>query len=185
MFLGCLPAMQKVNEIIMFGGEYTELDSGKVRVYNDLYRYAADKQKWTKVISPNRCVCVCVCVFGGGGEGQHSPQLAGLSGLHIQIRASSAVTLMHTAHLNSLSVRLLVHLSLSHTHTVIHTKMHIQMPRNTQKHTDTCPTRPPPSPSPAPRSAHQAVLHKTNMYVFGGEFTSPNFERFHHFKVSG
>lgn len=37
--------------------------------------------------------------------------------------------------------------------------------------------------SPAPRSAHQAVIHKGSMYVFGGEFTSPNQERFHHYKV--
>lgn len=37
--------------------------------------------------------------------------------------------------------------------------------------------------SPAPRSGHQAVIVKGCMYVFGGEFTSPNQERFHHFKV--
>mmetsp|Transcript_35362 Transcript_35362/g.89532 ORF Transcript_35362/g.89532 Transcript_35362/m.89532 type:complete len:561 (-) Transcript_35362:2296-3978(-) len=79
----------KVNEIIMFGGEVTELESGKVRVYNDLYRYNTDKGRWTRVTSPK---------------------------------------------------------------------------------------------SPAPRSAHQAAIVKTAMYVFGGEFTSPNQERFHHFK---
>ncbi|KAF5841296.1 hypothetical protein DUNSADRAFT_13569 [Dunaliella salina] len=78
-----------VNEIIMFGGEMTELETGKVRVYNDLYRFDVSKQRWSKVCNPS---------------------------------------------------------------------------------------------SPAPRSAHQAVIHKGFMYVFGGEFTSPNQERFHHFK---
>jgi hypothetical protein len=28
--------------------------------------------------------------------------------------------------------------------------------------------------APPPRSAHQAALHKHHLYVFGGEFTSPN-----------
>lgn len=36
--------------------------------------------------------------------------------------------------------------------------------------------------SPPPRSAHQAVTWKNNIYIFGGEFTSPNQERFHHYK---
>ena len=27
---------------------------------------------------------------------------------------------------------------------------------------------------PAPRSAHQAIVHKRYLYVFGGELTSPN-----------
>ncbi|GFR48646.1 hypothetical protein Agub_g10599 [Astrephomene gubernaculifera] len=35
---------------------------------------------------------------------------------------------------------------------------------------------------PPPRSAHQAVVVKNTMLVFGGEFTSPNQERFHHYK---
>ncbi len=46
---------QKVNDILLFGGEYTELTSGKVRVYNDLYVFHADKQRWTQVVSPNGC----------------------------------------------------------------------------------------------------------------------------------
>ncbi|OMP04824.1 Kelch repeat type 2 [Corchorus olitorius] len=37
--------------------------------------------------------------------------------------------------------------------------------------------------SPPPRSAHQAVAWKNYLYIFGGEFTSPNQERFHHYKV--
>ena len=37
--------------------------------------------------------------------------------------------------------------------------------------------------SPTPRCAHQAIIHKSVMYVFGGEVTSPNQERFHHYKV--
>ncbi|XP_068666288.1 uncharacterized protein [Aristolochia californica] len=36
--------------------------------------------------------------------------------------------------------------------------------------------------SPPPRSAHQAVAWKDRIYIFGGEFTSPNQERFHHYK---
>ncbi|KAL2639255.1 hypothetical protein AAZV13_06G159000 [Glycine max] len=36
--------------------------------------------------------------------------------------------------------------------------------------------------SPPPRSAHQAVAWKNYVYIFGGEFTSPNQERFHHYK---
>ncbi|KAG5537106.1 hypothetical protein RHGRI_024521 [Rhododendron griersonianum] len=38
--------------------------------------------------------------------------------------------------------------------------------------------------SPPPRSAHQAVAWKNYLYIFGGEFTSPNQERFHHYKAS-
>ncbi|ONK77696.1 uncharacterized protein A4U43_C02F9570 [Asparagus officinalis] len=36
--------------------------------------------------------------------------------------------------------------------------------------------------SPPPRSSHQAVAWKDHIYMFGGEFTSPNQERFHHYK---
>ncbi|KAI4326758.1 hypothetical protein MLD38_032037 [Melastoma candidum] len=36
--------------------------------------------------------------------------------------------------------------------------------------------------SPPPRSSHQAVVWKNYLYIFGGEFTSPNQERFHHYK---
>nr|CAD1837069.1 unnamed protein product [Ananas comosus var. bracteatus] len=36
--------------------------------------------------------------------------------------------------------------------------------------------------SPPPRSAHQAVAWKNHVYIFGGEFTSPNQERFHHYR---
>ncbi|XP_062170753.1 uncharacterized protein LOC133876483 [Alnus glutinosa] len=36
--------------------------------------------------------------------------------------------------------------------------------------------------SPPPRSAHQTVAWKNYLYIFGGEFTSPNQERFHHYK---
>ncbi|XP_057861987.2 uncharacterized protein LOC131070450 isoform X2 [Cryptomeria japonica] len=35
---------------------------------------------------------------------------------------------------------------------------------------------------PPPRSAHQAVAWKNSLFIFGGEFTSPNQERFHHYK---
>ncbi|KAI8464529.1 MAG: hypothetical protein J3K34DRAFT_474238 [Monoraphidium minutum] len=36
--------------------------------------------------------------------------------------------------------------------------------------------------NPSPRCAHQAVVYKGCMYVFGGEFSSPNQERFMHFR---
>ena len=36
---------------------------------------------------------------------------------------------------------------------------------------------------PQPRSSHQSVHYKGSVYVFGGEFTSLNQERFMHFKV--
>ncbi|XP_031480330.1 uncharacterized protein LOC116250664 [Nymphaea colorata] len=36
--------------------------------------------------------------------------------------------------------------------------------------------------SPPPRSAHQAIAWKDHLYILGGEFTSPNQERFHHYK---
>jgi N-acetylneuraminic acid mutarotase len=35
---------------------------------------------------------------------------------------------------------------------------------------------------PSPRCAHQAVIYKGCMYVWGGEFSSPNQERFMHFR---
>ncbi|KAL0675001.1 hypothetical protein Bca4012_002982 [Brassica carinata] len=35
---------------------------------------------------------------------------------------------------------------------------------------------------PPPRSSHQAVAWNNYLYIFGGEFTSPNQERFHHYK---
>ena len=36
--------------------------------------------------------------------------------------------------------------------------------------------------SPPPRSAHQAVANGGYIYIFGGEFTSPSQERFHHYR---
>ena len=36
--------------------------------------------------------------------------------------------------------------------------------------------------APPPRSAHQAVAHGGYVYLFGGEFTSPSQERFHHYR---
>lgn len=77
----------KESELIIFGGEYYNGD--KTFVYNDLFRYNAEKNEWKHVSSPN---------------------------------------------------------------------------------------------SPPPRSAHQAIGWKNCLFVFGGEFTSPNQERFHHYK---
>ncbi|MCO5567469.1 hypothetical protein L7F22_021161 [Adiantum nelumboides] len=77
----------KDSELIVFGGEH--YNGNKTFVYNDLYRYNAEKDQWKHVSSPN---------------------------------------------------------------------------------------------SPPPRSAHQAVGWKNSVFVFGGEFTSPNQERFHHYK---
>ncbi|KAG0623069.1 hypothetical protein M758_3G146700 [Ceratodon purpureus] len=36
--------------------------------------------------------------------------------------------------------------------------------------------------SPPPRSAHQAVAWKNSLFIFGGEYTSVNQEKFHHYK---
>eukprot|EP00192_Tetraselmis_astigmatica_P005231 CAMPEP_0117671142 /NCGR_PEP_ID=MMETSP0804-20121206/13165_1 /TAXON_ID=1074897 /ORGANISM="Tetraselmis astigmatica, Strain CCMP880" /LENGTH=530 /DNA_ID=CAMNT_0005479561 /DNA_START=26 /DNA_END=1618 /DNA_ORIENTATION=+ len=36
--------------------------------------------------------------------------------------------------------------------------------------------------TPPPRSAHQAVVYKSFLFVLGGEFTSPNQEKFYHYK---
>ncbi|MCO5578073.1 hypothetical protein L7F22_031911 [Adiantum nelumboides] len=77
----------KDSELIVFGGEHN--NGNKTFVYNDLYRYNAEKDQWKHVSSPN---------------------------------------------------------------------------------------------SPPPRSAHQAVGWKNSVFVFGGEFASPNQERFHHYK---
>jgi hypothetical protein len=36
----------------MFGGEHSDIKSDKVYVYNHLYRFNTDKQRWTQVVSP-------------------------------------------------------------------------------------------------------------------------------------
>lgn len=41
---------------------------------------------------------------------------------------------------------------------------------------------PRPAPSPPPRSSHQAVMYKSFLFVFGGEFSSPSGERFRHYR---
>lgn len=46
--------LQKVNDLLLFGGEYSELASGKVTMFNDFYRFSTDKQRWSRVCSPNR-----------------------------------------------------------------------------------------------------------------------------------
>ena len=84
----------KGSEILMFGGECTDVATDKVYVYNDLYRFApaaggTSGGKWTRVVSPK---------------------------------------------------------------------------------------------GPTARCAHQAWLHKGCMYVWGGEFCSPNLEKFLHFR---
>ena len=38
------------------------------------------------------------------------------------------------------------------------------------------------SGSPQPRSGHQAVTHANSMWLFGGEFASPQQSRFKHFR---
>lgn len=38
------------------------------------------------------------------------------------------------------------------------------------------------SPGPQPRSACSAAVHKGHLYMFGGEFTSPNQQKFKHFR---
>ncbi|CAD7702273.1 unnamed protein product [Ostreobium quekettii] len=80
---------ERGNNVVIFGGECEDLDTGRMRMYNDLYIYKCDKDRWTRITSPN---------------------------------------------------------------------------------------------SPPPRSGHQTVVHKKFLYMFGGEFTSPRQERFHHYR---
>jgi hypothetical protein len=40
----------------------------------------------------------------------------------------------------------------------------------------------PPLPTPPPRCAHASWLHRSCLYVLGGEFSSPNQERFRHYR---
>jgi hypothetical protein len=35
--------------------------------------------------------------------------------------------------------------------------------------------------APLPRTSHQALIHRSYMYVFGGEFTSLNQQKFRHY----
>jgi len=45
----------KGSELILFGGEVTDLRTGKVLVNADLYRFEVDRSKWTRVRAPSRC----------------------------------------------------------------------------------------------------------------------------------
>lgn len=38
------------------------------------------------------------------------------------------------------------------------------------------------SPGPQPRSACGGAVHKGHLYMFGGEYTSPNQRKFKHFR---
>lgn len=44
--------VQRGVEVIMFGGEYSDISNDKVYVYNHLYRFNTDKQRWTQIVSP-------------------------------------------------------------------------------------------------------------------------------------
>lgn len=68
--------MQKVNDILMFGGECSDLRSGKVYVYNDLYRFSTDKQRWAKITSPNR--------WAAGGCGRGDGMLWGCTASYVE-----------------------------------------------------------------------------------------------------
>jgi hypothetical protein len=43
---------QRGSEIIMFGGEFNDPVKDKVYVYNHLYRFNTDKQRWSQVVAP-------------------------------------------------------------------------------------------------------------------------------------
>ena len=40
-------------DILLFGGEYYDGKSDKMRVYNDIYVYHPDKSTWSGITSPN------------------------------------------------------------------------------------------------------------------------------------
>jgi hypothetical protein len=58
----------KATELILFGGEYTDLGTGKVHVNADLYRFDCDKAKWARVRAPSRRAGA-----GGGGALLRAP----------------------------------------------------------------------------------------------------------------
>jgi hypothetical protein len=49
----------QASELILFGGEVTDLSTGKVLVNADLYRFDCEKRKWTRVHAPSRCGAGC------------------------------------------------------------------------------------------------------------------------------
>lgn len=49
--LVCHPALQRGNELIMYGGEFSDHTRDKVYVYKGLYRFNTDKQRWTQIVN--------------------------------------------------------------------------------------------------------------------------------------
>lgn len=47
------PQSQRGAEVILFGGEFSDHTRDKVYVYNHLYRFNADKQRWSQVVAPH------------------------------------------------------------------------------------------------------------------------------------
>lgn len=45
---------QRVATTFIFGGEYENPATGKVAMYNDLYKYNNEKDRWTRITSPKR-----------------------------------------------------------------------------------------------------------------------------------
>lgn len=44
----------RVATTVIFGGEYEDLVTGKVVMYNDLHKYNNEKDRWTRITSPKR-----------------------------------------------------------------------------------------------------------------------------------
>lgn len=45
---------QKASELFIFGGEFEERNSERVTYFNDLYKFNADKQRWSWIKIPKR-----------------------------------------------------------------------------------------------------------------------------------
>jgi N-acetylneuraminic acid mutarotase len=50
---GFLVQQKGSTDILLFGGEYYDGKTDKMRVYNDIHVYHPDKNTWTRIISPN------------------------------------------------------------------------------------------------------------------------------------
>ena len=50
--------MQKDGEVALFGGEYFDSAADRQLVYGDLFVFNCSKERWRKVVIPNRCCWV-------------------------------------------------------------------------------------------------------------------------------
>jgi N-acetylneuraminic acid mutarotase len=43
------------HQILLYGGEYYDADADRTHVYGDLYSYAPQRNKWTRIVIPKGC----------------------------------------------------------------------------------------------------------------------------------